>query len=391
MSAAPLRALVVGDRFIRADLFADALGEAAARAKLSLAIEQLQLDYPAVDAVPLPVESGGTPLRPLWEDPEEAAARAAADLAADPAIREYTGPVDLLTPYLSEVEVLVLHLAPLSRTAIAAANRLRVVGCARGGAVNLNLASLTDRGIPVFFCPGRNAQAVAEYIMGAVLALARGIAAGRAGIAEGRWRLDLYTSDLAGPEFAGRICGLIGFGGVGRAFAPIARGFGMRLLVHDPYVDTAAIAEAGAEAASLDDLLGRADVVVLAARLTDQTRGMIGARELALLRRDAIFVNPARAELVDGLALREVLAGRAIGGAVVDVFSPEPPLATDPLLSMEHVLLTPHIAGATREAARRGAEVVCRKVVAHLVDGTLEGSLNRQAMETVAAAGEGQP
>ncbi|MBW3631960.1 MAG: hypothetical protein KY456_02920, partial [Chloroflexi bacterium] len=200
----------------------------------------------------------------------------------------------------------------------------------------------------------------------------------------GRWRLDLYTSDLVGPEFAGRTCGLIGFGGVGRAFAPIARGFGMRLLVHDPYVDADAIDEAGAEAAALDEVLGRADVVVLAARLTDETRGMIGVRELSLLRRDAIFVNPARAELVDGIALREALASGAIGGAVIDVFSPEPPLATDPLLGMENVLLTPHIAGATREAATRGAEVVCRKVVAHLVDGTREGSLNGPALETAA-------
>ena len=390
MTSSALRALVVGDRFITANLFAEALGAAGEQARLTLAIEQLQLDYPAVDAVPLPTTAGGAPPRPLWEDPAEAAPRAPADLAADPTIREYTGPVDLLTPYLSDVETLILHLAPLSRAAIAAATRLRVVGCARGGAVNLNLASLTDRGVPVFFCPGRNAQAVAEYIMGAVLALSRGIAAGSSGISAGRWRLDLYTSDLAGPEFAGRTCGLIGFGGVGRAFAPIARGFSMRLLVHDPYVDDAVIAEVGAESASLDEVLARSDVVVLAARLTDETRGMIGARELALLRPDAIFVNPARAELVDGQALNKVLARRAIAGAVIDVFSPEPPLAMDPILSMEHVLLTPHIAGATREAAARGAEVVCKRVVAHLITGTLEGSLNGPALQTVAAR-RGEP
>ena len=116
---------------------------------------------------------------------------------------------------------------------------------------------------------------------------------------------------------------------------------------------------------------------------------MIGARELALLRRDAIFVNPARAELVDGAALRAALARRAFAGAVIDVFSPEPLLAGDPLLTMDNVLLTPHIAGATREAAARGAEVVCRRVVAHLADGTLEGSLNRDALEAMAAARDG--
>jgi D-3-phosphoglycerate dehydrogenase / 2-oxoglutarate reductase len=221
--------------------------------------------------------------------------------------------------------------------------------------------------------------------MGAVLALTRGIAAGSAAIAAGQWRLDLYSYDLAGAELAGRTCGLIGFGGVGRAFAPIALGFGMRLLVHDPYVDVTVMQEIGAETAALDDVLRHSDIVVLAARLTAETRGMIGARELALLRRDAIFVNPARAELVDGAALRGALARHALGGAVIDVFSPEPLLAGDPLLTMDNVLLTPHIAGATRNASIRGAEVVCRRVVAHLVDGTLEGSLNRQALESIAA------
>ncbi|HUG60216.1 MAG TPA: NAD(P)-dependent oxidoreductase [Methylomirabilota bacterium] len=388
MAAVPVRALVVGDRFIRADLFANALDAAAERAGLPVAIERLQLDYPAVDAVSLPTTPSASAPRPLWEDPAAAAARADADLAADPTIREYTGPVDLLAPYLADVEALILHLAPLSRAAVAAAPRLRVVGCARGGAVNLNLTSLNERGVPVFFCPGRNARAVAEYVMGAVLAFARGIAAGREAIAAGLWRLDLYTDALAGPEFAGRACGLIGFGGVGRAFVPIAQGFGMSLLIHDPYVDAAVIQELGAEAASLDEVLRRSDLVVLAARLTDETRGLIGGRELGLLRRDAIFVNPARAELVDGVALREALARRTFGGAIIDVFSPEPPLADDPLLTMDNVLLTPHLAGATRQAAARGAEVVCRQVVAHLVDGTLEGSLNRQALPDADAVRE---
>jgi phosphoglycerate dehydrogenase-like enzyme len=280
---APVRALVVGDRFIGADLFADRLATAAAARDVPVDIEQLQLEYPAVASVPLP-EAPEAPFRPLWEDPEEVVARAGADLAADAAIREYTGPVDLLAPYLAGVEALVVHLAPVSRLAIAAADSLRALGCARGGAVNLNQQSIDARGIPVFNCPGRNAQAVAEYVMGGVLALTRGIAAGSAGIAAGRWRLDLYRYALAGPELSGRTCGLIGFGGVGRAFAPIARGFGMRLLVHDPYVDAAVIRDAGAEPAALDDLLAASQIVVLAARLTEDSRGMIGARELALLR-----------------------------------------------------------------------------------------------------------
>lgn len=387
MTPGPLRALVVGDRFIGAELFADRLGAAAAERGLPIAIEQLALPYPVVDTAPLP-QTPPTQYRPLWEDPLEVAARAEADMAADATIREYSGPVDLLAPHVARVDALVVHLAPVSRNALAAADRLRAIGCARGGAVNLNLEEINARGIPVFFSPGRNAQAVAEYIMGAVLALTRGIAAGAAGIAAGRWRLDLYSYGLAGPEFAGRSCGLVGFGGVGRAFAPIARGFGLRLLVHDPFVDAEDIRTAGGEPVALDALLGASQIVVLAARLTPETRGMIGARELALLRPDCIFVNPARAELVDNDALRDVLARRAIAGAVIDVFSPEPPLAGDPFLRLDNVLLTPHIAGATKGAAERGAEVVCRNLVNHLVDGSLDGALNRAAVERAALAGE---
>lgn len=389
MTTLPIHALVVGDRFISADLFEEALRGAALERGLPLSIERLQLPYPAVNAVPLPTAAPSSPFRPLWEEPSEVVARADADLAADPTIREYTGSVDLLREHLPEVEALVLHLAPLSRAAVAGAARLRVVGCARGGAVNLNLPALNERGIPVFFCPGRNARAVAEFVMGAVLALSRGIVAGAAGLAAGSWRLDLYAYDQAGHELHGRTCGLVGFGAVGQALAPIVRGFGLRLLVHDPFVDDATIRGTDAERVPLDTLLRSSDIVVLAARLTDESRGMIGARELALLRIESIFVNTARAELVDGAALRDVLARRAIAGAVVDVFSPEPPVTGDHLLDHPNVLLTPHIAGATREAARRGAEVVCLNLVRFLADGSLDGSLNREAVVAASVAADG--
>jgi D-3-phosphoglycerate dehydrogenase len=376
------RVLVVGDRFIEADLFAAFLSFEAKDRALPIDLELLQLPYPSVDSVPLPAEAPAAPFRPLWEDPSVVVARAEADLAADPTIREYTGPVDLLVPHLPGIDAVILHLAPLSRNAIAGADRLRAVGCARGGAVNLNMAALNERQIPVFNCPGRNARAVAEYVFGAVLALTRGIAAGAAAIADRHWRLDLYSYDRAGNELHGRTCGLIGFGGVGQALAPIARGFGMDLMVHDPYVEESVIREAGGEPDYLDEVLAESHVLVLAARLTDETRGMIGARQLRLLRPSCIFVNAARAELVDGAALREYLASHSISSAVIDVFSPEPPIAGDPLLSFDHVMLTPHIAGASQQAAERGAEVVCRNVVAFLADGSLDGSLNRDAILT---------
>jgi len=205
---------------------------------------------------------------------------------------------------------------------------------------------------------------VAEFLAGAIVAHARGIVLGAHALAHGEWRLDLYAYKHTGPELFGRVCGLIGFGAVGRAFAPIARGFGMRLLVHDPYVSDSDLADAGAERANLDDLLSSSDVVLTTARLTDETRGMLRDREFGLLRPDAIFVNTARAEIVDGEALRAAVA-RGLR-VIVDVYSPEPPLAGDPLLSAPGALLTPHIAGASREAASRGARGVAQAVCAHL-------------------------
>lgn len=360
------RALVVGDRFIPASVYVQILAEAASDAQLDLAIESLQLGYPAVDSVPLPDICDQTPLRPYWEDPVVARGRARHDRDGDDVIREYTGPVELLVPRMGDIDLLLVHLAPVSRPAIAAAPHLMAVGVARGGPTNVNRGDLDARAIPVFTCPARNAQAVAEFVLGAVLALIRGIAAGNQSIQASRWRYDLYTFDRVGFELHGKPLGLVGFGAVGRALAPIVRGFGMNLLVHDPYVDPGQLQAHGVESVTLDSLLRDAAIVVMAARLTNESRGLIGERELRLLRKDAILVNTARAELIDGVALRRALAERWFGGAVLDVYSPEPLLADDALLGMDHVLLTPHIAGASREAAVRGAEVVCRDLAAWL-------------------------
>lgn len=372
-----MKALVVGDRFIPSNLYGDALQTASAPRGLNLAISTLDLPYPAADQLPLP--SQGVDFRPLWETPDEMTRRAAEDLAADPDLREYTGPVDILLPHVANVEILVVHAAPVSRNVIAAATNLRAVGCARGGPVNINVAALSARKIPVFNCPGRNSRAVAEFLAGAILAHTRGIVAGSRALGDKIWRLDLYSYEQTGHELFGRTIGMIGFGAVGHAFAPIAHGFGLKLLVHDPYVSPAGLAESGAQcASSLDELLSVSDIVVVAARLTDETRGMIASREFSLLQDDSLFVNTARSEIVDGQALRQAVArGQKV---IVDVFAPEPPLHDDPLLNSPNALLTPHIAGASREAAARGAQGVTEAVAAYLADGSLRNCVNSRSL-----------
>jgi D-3-phosphoglycerate dehydrogenase len=375
----PFRTLLVGDRFVPARLLSERLVSAGDRAGLAFDIRQMDLPYPTAPAIPVPPSRGDGDVRAFWEDLDAIAARADDD-AADPKIREYTGPVDALTPEVDGVEVLVLHTAPISRGVVDAATDLRAVGTVRTGPVNVNIEALSDRGIPLFNCPGRNATAVAEFITGALIAHIRRIAETARQLKEGRWSLAPWHIEAAGMELKGKTCGLVGFGQVGRAFAPIARGLGMDLLVSDPYVDAAQIRAAGAEPLELEDLLRRADVVVLVARLTAENRHIIDRAALGLMKPTAILVNTARSQLVDTDALREALREGRVAGAVVDVFDQEPPPAEGALLSAPHTLLTPHIAGATRDTVHRGAEMIAGSIVGYLRDGSLENCVNAEAL-----------
>lgn len=382
MGATPverLRALAVGDRFVPATVLGGRLAAHGERRGLAFDLRQVDLPYPTDSSIPLPTDPPPGRIRAFWEDIEGIAARLEAD-QADPALREYTGPVDGLVPLVGDAEVLLVHAAPVSRAAVQVASALRVVGTVRSGTVNLNLEALDDRGIPVFNTPGRNAQAVAEFVTGAIIAHVRGIVAAATELRDGRWSLTPWSQAHAGMELAGKTCGVVGFGQVAMAFAPIARGIGMRLLAADPYVDPAEIERAGARPVNLEVLLEQSDLVVLMARFDGSNRHLIDAAALAHMRPTALLVNTARPQLVDTDALRAALRERRIAGAVVDVFDQEPPARDDELLSLPGTLLTPHIAGASRDTVLRGADQLAATIVRHLVDGDLRGCVNAAAV-----------
>jgi D-3-phosphoglycerate dehydrogenase / 2-oxoglutarate reductase len=370
-----LRVLTVGDRFVPAALLGARLAAHGEPHGLAFDLREVDLPYPSAAAIPLPGEEPSGRIRAFWEDVDGIAARLDAD-QADPALREYTGPVDQLVRLVGDAEVLLVHAAPVSRAAVRAAAALRVVGTVRGGTVNLNLDALSERGIPVFNTPGRNAQAVAEFVAGALIAHVRGIVAAATGLRQGRWSMAPWTVDGAGMELAGKTCGMVGFGQVARAFTPIARGIGMRLLATDPWVDAAAIEQAGVVPVGLDELLDRADVVALMARYDGANRHLIDAAALARMRPTAVLVNTARPQLVDTEALRAALRERRIAGAILDVFDQEPMAAGDELLGLPGTLLTPHIAGASRDTVLRGADLLGARIVRHLLDGSLHGAAN---------------
>jgi phosphoglycerate dehydrogenase-like enzyme len=237
-----------------------------------------------------------------------------------------------------------------------AAPRLRVVGRLGTGLDNVDQEALGARGVALVHAPGANAPGVAEYVLAALFHLARGLP--RA--AQGEDRLA-----LGGFELAGKTLGLVGLGEVGLRVAHRAKTLGMRVVGYDPLRRPweAALEVAGVEFLPLEEVLAEAQFLSLHAPLTPETRGLVGREVLARMRPGTYLINTARGELVDHHALYEALRSGHLAGAVLDVTDPEPLPPDHPLRELENCLLTPHIAGLTRESQARVGERVVRGVL----------------------------
>lgn len=333
------RVLVAGDHFVTPALVSDAL-----RARLGDAVQISELTLPWPH----------TPFGPVAE------------------VDEASGDEGELIAALAGAEVAVTQMAPFTARVLAAADALRLVVVCRGGPVNVNLDAAAEHGIEVRTTPGRNAVAAAEHAVALLLAALRQIPATHATILDGQWRSDLYALDAVGGELGGATAGLIGYGAIGRRVARILRAFDARVLVHDPYTDPAVAAADGVELVDLGELLDASTVVSLHARLTPETKKMIGAAELARLPRGAVLVNTARGGLLDYDAVVDALHDGQLGSAAFDVFDAEPLPADSRLRTAPRVVFTPHLAGATRQTAERAASLSVDAVAAYLAGGSVE-------------------
>jgi D-3-phosphoglycerate dehydrogenase len=245
-------------------------------------------------------------------------------------------------------DMLVVQFAPVSAAFIEAATSLKVIGVLRGGTENIDMLCATERGIAVLNTPGRNARAVAECTLGLMLSEVRNLARAHASLRQGAWRRE-FPNSAAIPELNEKTVGLIGYGAVARLVAHYVAAMGSKVVTYDPY-QTGDFAPA--RPIDLNSLLEQADVVSLHARLTDETYHLVGRAELARMKPTAILVNTARSGLVDEQALIEALRERRIMGAALDVFDHEPLDADHPLVQLDNVTLTPHVAGSTADAFR---------------------------------------
>jgi phosphoglycerate dehydrogenase-like enzyme len=275
------------------------------------------------------------------------------------------GTVDAVREALADANVaFVTSRVPLPREVIEGAPELEVVAKLGTGLDNVDREAAAERGIPVTHTPGYNARSVAEHTLCLVLATARRLTEGRAILESGGWR-DQFT--LA-TRLSGSTVGIVGLGDVGRRFGRLLTGFDVEILTHDPYVPGTDAELVDGSMTSLETLLDRSDVIVLAAELTEETRGLVGEAELSQTKPSAILVNTARGPIVDEDALVRALESGALAGAGLDVFASEPLDPDSPLLALDTVVATPHTAAMTRESRVESIRRLTTNVV-RLLDG----------------------
>ena len=248
--------------------------------------------------------------------------------------------------------------------------KLRFIGRAGVGVDNIDVAAATRRGIVVINSPRSNTVSTAEHTLAVMLAVAREIPRAHATVTGGKWDRDSFK----GVELNGKVLGIVGLGRVGSEVAARARAFGMTILATDPFV-APADAAAGIRMVSLHELLPQADWITVHAPLVPETRGLIGAREIAAMKKGVFVINCARGGIVDETALADALDSGHVAAAGLDVFEEEPP-GTNRLLSHPRSVFTPHLGAATTDAQRRVATDVAESIGLALARGEIRDAVN---------------
>lgn len=239
--------------------------------------------------------------------------------------------------------------------------RLRVVGRLGVGLDNIDVAACEARRIAVIPATGANAQAVAEYVIGAAWLLLRGLAGATAAVEIGVWPRSALSN---GREVGAKTLGLVGFGSIGRVVARLAHALGMRVIGFDAHIAATEPVwrDHGVAPRTFAEVMAEADVVSLHVPFTPATRNLVDAERIATMKRDAILVNTARGGVVDEAAVAAALRAGRLGGAALDVFASEPLAPGSPLAGCPNLLLSPHIAGVTRESNARVSALIAKKV-----------------------------
>ncbi len=290
-------------------------------------------------------------------DPERAVLEAGgAEVVVAPDSNEET-----LAGLARDADAIMTCFAQVTENVVRAAERCKVIGRFGVGVDNIAVSTATELGIAVTYVPDYCVDEVSDHVMALLHAWNRRIVLFDRSVKERGWGSQPLTMRMM--RLRGKTIGIVGFGRIGQAVAAKARAFGMNVLASDPFIDSSAVESFGGSLVELDQLLGESDFVSLHTPLSDETRNMIGRDQLAAMRQEAFLINAARGPLIDEEALYNALANGVIAGAGLDVMVDNVPSQEHPLLVLENVIITPHVAFFSQESTleleqRAAAEVV---------------------------------
>lgn len=272
------------------------------------------------------------------------------------------GDPKVMLPELLDAEGLIIRIGSIDRETMLAAKNLKVIGRPGVGVDDVDVATATELGIPVVIAPGANTRSVAEHAFAFMFAAAKDMLHTDKELRKGNFGI---RSAYKAFEIYGKTLGLVGYGHIGSVLAQMSASVGMNVVVYDPFVKPETITELGYQYESdLNALLQASDVVSLHVPLTPKTKNLIGEAELKVMKKTAILINCARGGIVDEAALAKALENNELHAAATDVFCNEPVTADEPLLKYDNMIVSPHMAGQTKEAASGVATMAAEGVVA---------------------------
>lgn len=258
-----------------------------------------------------------------------------------------------------DADVIITQFCPITKKLIDNCENLKAIGVLRGGYENINVDCANENGIVVMNTPGRNATAVADFTVGLLISECRNISKSHLELKKGEWVRDFSNADSV-PDLADKTVGIIGLGEIGQKVAQRLKGFEMNLVAYDPFLKTPID---GIEMLNLEKLMEVSDFVTLHARLTKDTEKLISRELIEKMKSTSYIINSARSGLIDEEALYQALKQNKIAGAALDVFDKEPPGKDYPIVTLDNVTITPHLAGGTKDAFTNSPKLLSKEMV----------------------------
>ncbi|MEN8264894.1 MAG: phosphoglycerate dehydrogenase [Nitrospirota bacterium] len=281
-------------------------------------------------------------------------------------------PPEKLKKEIGKYDALVIRSATkVTADLIKAAKKLKVVGRAGSGLDNVDKAAATKNGIVVMNTPGGNTITTAEHTVALMLSMARRIPQATASLKQSKWEKKKFM----GVELYGKTLGIIGLGNIGKHVAKMAQGMGMEVVAYDPYLSEEKANELGVTGVMLNELFKKSDFITNHVPLTDETKNLIGAKNIAKMKKGVRIINAARGGVVDEEALYKALKSGKVASAALDVFAKEPP-EKSPLLELDNFICTPHLGASTADAQENVAVAVANQIVDYLLHDTIRNAVN---------------